>query len=109
MGTERRIGLRQVRALRPGEIVWDASLPGFGARRQRSAAVSYVLFYRTAEGRQRWHTVGRHGAPWTPDSARDEARRILGEGVKGSGPAAEELGKRKAGTVADLCGACWAD
>ena len=47
MGTEKRIGLRQVRALKPGEIVWDASVPGFGARRQRSEAVSYVLFYRT--------------------------------------------------------------
>jgi len=50
---KQRIGLRQVRALKPGETIWDASLAGFGARRQRSNAVSYVLFYRTQEGRQR--------------------------------------------------------
>jgi integrase len=105
----RRIGLREVRALAPGQIVWDVVVPAFGARRQRSAAVSYVLFYRTTEGRQRWHTIGRHGAPWTPDSARDEARRILGEAVKGTDPAAEKRAKRNAETVAALCDAYWAD
>jgi len=65
MVTKQRIGLRQVRALSPGDIIWDAALPGFGARRQRSAAVSYVLFYRTKEGRQRWFTIGseRLGRP----------------------------------------------
>ncbi len=29
----KRIGLREVRALKPGEIVWDTAVPGFGARR----------------------------------------------------------------------------
>jgi hypothetical protein len=62
MGTQHRIGLRQVRGLKPGETIWDPSLPGFGARRQKGEAVSYVLFYRTQEGRQRWFTLGRHGA-----------------------------------------------
>jgi integrase len=71
--------------------------------------VSYVLFYRTVEGRQRWHTIGRHGAPWTPAGARDEAQRILGEIVKGADPAAEKLVKRKAETVAELCDAYWFD
>jgi hypothetical protein len=55
-----RIGLRHVRVLRPGETIWDSSLSGFGARRQKSDAVSYVLFYRTREGRQRWFIIGRH-------------------------------------------------
>jgi hypothetical protein len=54
MATNHRLGLRQVRALKPGDVVWDPTLPGFGARRQRSEAISYVLFYRTKEGRQRW-------------------------------------------------------
>ena len=66
----KRIGLREVRSLEPGEIVWDAAVAGFAARRQKGDAVAYVLKYRTAEGRQRWHTIGRHGAPWTPDKAR---------------------------------------
>jgi integrase len=108
MPERKRIGLREVKALKPGEQVWDAAVSGFHARRQKDA-VSYVLFYRTAEGRQRWHTIGRHGAPWTPETARDEARRLLGEKVKGADPAAEKQAKRKAKTVAELCDAYWAD
>jgi integrase len=98
-----RLGLRQVRALQPGETVWDESLAGFGARRQKSDAVSYVLFYRTKDGRQRWFTIGRHGAPWTPDTARLEARKLLGEVAKNADPAADKWAKRNAKTVADLC------
>jgi integrase len=99
----RQIGLREVRALKPGEIIWDLSVTGFAARRQKSAAVTYFAFYRTAEGRQRWHKIGRHGAPWTPESARQEARRILGQVVSGADPAAEKRARRKAKTVAELC------
>ena len=102
MTDKQRIGLRQIRAIRPGETIWDASLPAFGARRQRSNTVSYVLFYRTKEGRQRWFTIGRHGAPWTPDSARDEARRLLGEVTAGADPAADKQTVRKAHTVSEL-------
>jgi integrase len=100
---ENRIGLREVKALPPNTTVWDAAVSGFGARRQRGKGVSYVLIYRTGDGRQRWHTIGRHGAPWTPDAARDEARRLLGEVARGSDPAAEKSAKRKAATVAVLC------
>lgn len=74
---EQKIGLREVRALKAGQVFWDAAVAGFGARRQQSRAVSYVLIYRTQEGRQRWHTIGRHGAPWTPDTAREEANDCL--------------------------------
>jgi integrase len=104
-----RIGLRQVRALEPGQTIWDASLSGFGARRQQSDAVSYVLFYRTQEGRQRWFTIGKHGAPWTPETARDEARRLLGEVAHKSDPAADKRAKRTAKTVAELCDSYLAD
>ena len=69
MAIKQRIGLRQVRALQPGKTIWDPSISGFGARRQKGDAVTYVLFYRTKEGRQRWFTIGRHGAPWTPETA----------------------------------------
>jgi len=97
------IGLRDVRNLQLDETIWDARVPAFGARRQKSAAVAYVLFYRTKDGRQRWHTIGRHGAPWTPDTAREEARRILGEVVKGDDPGGAKREARKAATIADLC------
>ena len=109
MATRQRIGLRQVRALRPGGVIWDPSLPGFGVRRQRSNAVSYVLFYRTREGRQRWYTIGRHGAPWTPESARGEAQRLLGGVANKADPAAEKRAARNAQTVSELCGLYLAD
>jgi len=104
MAAERkRIGLREVRALEPGATVWDLTVAGFCARRQQSDAVAYCLKYRTLDGRQRWHTIGRHGTPWTPDTARDEARRLLGEASKGDDPSAAKQAKRSAATVAELC------
>src|ERR1035437_679066 len=107
--TERKIGLREVRALKPGQTIWDAAVAGFGARRQQSPAVSYVLIYRTQEGRQRWHTIGRHGAPWTPETAREESKRLLGKVVDGIDPSAVKPAKRKAATVAELCDLYLAD
>ena len=98
-----RIGFRHIRALASGQTIWDSSLPGFGARRQKSTAVSYVLFYRTSEGRQRWYTIGRHGAPWTPDTAREEAKRLLGDVARKHDPADDKRAKRNAKTVAELC------
>src|SRR5262245_58809229 len=105
----KRIGLRHVRALKPGEIIWDASLPGFGARRQHSEVISYVLFYRTKEGRQRWFTIGRHGAPWTPETARDEARRLLGDVANKADPADDKRAARNARTISELCDLYLAD
>src|SRR5271154_1829568 len=109
MGERQRIGLREVRKLGPGQILWDSAVPAFGARRQKGEAVNYVLFYRTSEGRQRWVTIGRHGAPWTPDTAREEAKRLLGVVVTGGDPAAAKSAKRGAATVADLCEQYFAD
>ncbi|HKM71338.1 MAG TPA: tyrosine-type recombinase/integrase [Stellaceae bacterium] len=103
MSDRKRIGLREVRALGPGEIVWDSGLPGFAARRQHSDAVSYVLKYRIRSGRQqRWHTIGRHGAPWTPETARAEALRVLGEVAKGADPAGAKAAAKAAPTVTEL-------
>ena len=103
MARKTRIGLREIRALAPGKVLWDTSVTGFGARRQKSKAISYILFYRTNEGRQRWHTIGRHGAPWTPDMAREEARRLLGEVARKLDPAAHKRAARRAQTVSELC------
>src|SRR5262249_1263682 len=104
-----RIGLRHVRSLRPGQTLWDSSLPGFGARRQNGSAVAYILKYRTAAGRQRWFTIGRHGAPWTPEMARAEAKRLLGDVVRKTDPAAEKRAARNAQTGSELCDIYFAD
>jgi integrase len=100
---DKRIGLKAIGKLREGEVIWDATVPGFGARRQKGNAVAYVLKYRTAEGRQRWFTIGRHGAPWTPEEARKEAVRLLGSVARKTDPAAEKTSIRKAATVRELC------
>lgn len=105
----KRIGLRDIRNLRPGATAWDGAVPGFGARRQESDAISYILKYRTAEGRQRWLTIGRHGAPWTPDTAREAAKGFLGDVSKGTDPAADKSAKRRAATVEALCDLYMAD
>jgi integrase len=102
MGERQRIGLREVRALGPGDTVWDATVPGFGARRQTGVAVSFFLKYRNTDGRQRWHSIGRHGAPWTPEMARAEAKRLLGIVAAGADPAAERSAQKQAPTVAEL-------
>ena len=109
MAKVKRIGLREVRALAPGEEIWDSALPNFGARRRKGPSVSYFVFYRNAGGVQKRHTIGRHGAPWTPDTARDEARWVLTEKVKGNDPAAEKIAKRRAASVAELCDLYLAD
>lgn len=101
-GERKRIGLREVRALSPGEILWDAALAGFCARRQRGPAITYYVKYRSANGRQRWQVIGRYGV-LTPDEARIKAKAILGTLVDGADPAAEKRAARKAKTVAELC------
>jgi integrase len=71
-----KITLKAVAELVTGQTIWDADVKGFGIRCQRRAAV-YVLKYRDQNGRQHFLTIGRHGSPWTPDTARKEARRHL--------------------------------
>jgi integrase len=104
----RKISLEVIGKLKAGETAWDGgkgAVSGFGVRRQKGDAVAFVLKYRTKDGRQRWHTIGRHGAPWTPDTARDEAQRLLGEVAKGDDPASAKQAARRAATVAELCDA----
>jgi integrase len=101
-GEQKRIGLRDVRALGPGEILWDAAVAGFCARRQCGPAITYYVKYRTANGRQRWQVIGRHGV-LTPDEARIKAKAILGTVLDGTDPAAEKRAARNAKTVAELC------
>src|SRR5690348_5596959 len=72
-----KITASAVDALKPGETLWDETVKGFGVRRQRKAAV--YVFKNREGGRQRFVTIGRHGAPWTPNSARREAQRLAGD------------------------------
>jgi integrase len=61
---------------------------GFGVRRHGADARHYLLRYRFG-GRQTFRKIGRHGSPFTPDTARQEARRLLGLIASGVNPAGQ--------------------
>jgi integrase len=69
--------------------LWDTSVIGLGARKQ-TRGVFYYLRYRH-NGTQIMKSIGRHGSPWTPDTARNEARRLLGIVASGFDPHAPLL------------------
>jgi integrase len=96
-----RISIRAVESLAPGQIVWDTEVRGFGVRRQRAKKI-YILKAGIA-GRQRWFSIGEHGAPWTPDLARKEAQRLWGEIRSGTNLVALRQARRTRPTIADLC------
>jgi len=75
-----------VERLSAGQVLWDTSLVGFGARKQLRH-VHYLLRYRL-NGHQKFISIGRHGM-WTPDIARTEAKRLLGLVAARIDPASE--------------------
>jgi integrase len=105
-----KITKRSVDALKPGAggaeaVLWDAELKGFGVRVQRGGGKSYVLHYRVGTGRGaplRKLTIGRHGSPWTAETARTEAKRLLGLVAHGKDPAGAKVAARAAPTVSDF-------
>jgi integrase len=80
-----RIGINQVKLLRPGQTLWDADLKGFCIRRRAGGTLTYAVKARV-KGRQSWITIGRHGSPWTPETARRRAQVLLGEVAEGHDP-----------------------
>lgn len=99
-----KITKRGVDALTPGDrdvFLWDGNLTGFGVRCRPSGSRYYLLKMRV-NGRQRWITIGKHGAPWTPVTARREAERLLGEKATGRDPAKARDMARVAGTIEQL-------
>jgi integrase len=96
----RNLTKRMVDALKPGEMVWDGIVLGFGARCRSEGRLFYVK-YRAGKGRrarQRWYKIGRHGSV-TVEEARAEARRILGDVAHGKDPAALRDAAKIATTV----------
>jgi integrase len=87
-------------------VLWDTQVKGFGVRVRGSGTKTYVVRYRLGTGRGapiRNYTIGPHGSPWTPDTARAEAVRILGLVETGADPAGKRVDDREALSVAALC------
>lgn len=88
--------------VRPVEyFIWDDALPGFGLRVFPSGKCSYLVQYR-AGGRTRRYAIGLHGI-WAPETARREARILLGRVAQGDNPAEEKRLDAKSMTVQELC------
>ena len=99
-----KITKRTVDQLSPGStdlLLWDRDVKGFGVRCRTSGAKYYLVKMRIGR-RQRWITIGRHGSPWTPETARREALHLLGLRAAGKDPATERDRSKGGVTVAEL-------
>jgi len=69
-------------------FLWDDELRGFGVRVASSGVRSYVFAYRMGgrEAQKRRFTIGPHGSPWTPATARKEAERLAHLVAQGTDP-----------------------
>ncbi len=97
----KKITLKALESLRDGQILWDTELRGFGVR-ARGTGLYYVLKTRV-QGQQRWFTIGKHGAPWTPETARRKVLGLLGEIADGDDPAEVREDLKRRVNMSDLC------
>ncbi|GAB2178715.1 tyrosine-type recombinase/integrase [Dongia sp. agr-C8] len=92
---------------KPGELdrfIWDEDTPGFGLKITPAGRKVYVFQYRMQSGRaapSRRYTIGKHGEPWTPSTARMRAEKLAQDVAKGIDPMAQKELQRK-NTVAAL-------
>jgi integrase len=99
-----KITNRAIEALHPGETLRDTEITDFMVR-ARKGGKSYSVVYRVGHGRgapQKRYTIGMHGSPWTATTARDEAKRVLGEVAHGKDPARAKAEEKDAPLVAEL-------
>ncbi len=95
---------RAVDALEIGSkdyLVWDTEVSGFGLRVYPSGKKAYLVQYRVGR-RTRRFTIGAHGVV-TAEQARSEAKRQLGDVVRGEDPSGSKQARLQAPTVAALC------
>jgi len=104
-----KITKRHIDSLRPNQgdqkdlFAWDSELRGFGVRMKPSGSASYIVQYRTAQGRTRRYAFAKVGT-FAPDQALTKARQLLAEVEAGADPSTQRHEERQALTVAELCG-----
>lgn len=87
-------------------FLWDAEVTGFGLKVCVGGRKVYVCKYRHGSGRRaptRRLTIGQHGSPWTVETARKEAWRILGQVALGNDPARVKQTNKAVLTISELC------
>ena len=83
-------------------FVWDTELKGFGLKVFPTGAKSFVLQYRTPEGRTRRYTIGKLSDSLTTDQARKIAKGLLADVTQGGDPQGTAKARREAWTVNQL-------
>ena len=81
---------------------FDSEVKGFGLKQSVGGKKTYVVQYRF-NGRKRRFTIGPHGSPWTPDSAKAEAKRLLGLVANNTDPAELKAEIKNDLTLGQLC------
>jgi hypothetical protein len=97
-----RLSKRIVDSISPGDrdnFIWDSDVKGFGLKVTPAGRKIYLVQTRL-NGHLRRYTIGRHGSPWTPDMARNEALRLLAEVRQGKDPTRD---RETDLTVSELC------
>lgn len=82
-------------------VLWDNTMPGFGARISPKGKVSFILMYRH-QGRRRKLTIGRYGCI-TLHQAREQAKTHFGEIIAGQDPAGRKRELQTGMTMKELC------
>lgn len=74
------------------DLHWDDALPGFGLRITASGVRSFIVQKRIS-GKEHRSTLGRYGV-LTPEQARKEAQKFLGQVAQGANPVAAKAKAR---------------
>lgn len=106
MAPKQKLTKRIVDTLQPAQndyVLRDTEIPGFGVKITPKGRKVYFLYYRTAAGRERRPSIGKHGEV-TCEQARKIASTWLADVKKGGDPSGERKTKRKVETLKEFAG-----
>lgn len=101
-----KITKRAVDTVEPSDkdaFLWDAELKGFGLKTTPKGRKVYIVQYRLPGQPTKRFTIGQHGSPWTPTTARQEATRVLGVAAAGNDPSEDKRLAKQDISVNELC------